>query len=223
MWWTFYLLIWKKKNFFNTTDHLLDLVVSLEFLWDPLKFSELNELFLFSARVHMESGFSFSPPQPTVRTTKTEVCSFIKDDNTATGAVGVLTYEMFHMREQSCSELIAIMFSVPFDYTFYKNWLGVGIFDKARGCDDKLFDHMYNSKDFTSFVRQEASGSGVLYQGKEVDVRACMSNEGKAIIKLELYDKMGRWAVTNTNRIQPSELKDVPSADEDMNECRSHH
>ncbi|KAF6739359.1 Hemolytic toxin Avt-1 [Oryzias melastigma] len=147
---------------------------------------------LVNPKVHMESGFSFSPPQPTVRTTKTEVCSFIKDDNTATGAVGVLTYEMFHMREQSCSELIAIMFSVPFDYTFYKNWLGVGIFDKARGCDDKLFDHMYNSKDFTSFVRQEASGSGVLYQGKEVDVRACMSNEGKAIIKLELYDKMGR-------------------------------
>uniref|UniRef100_A0A8C7ZYK9 Uncharacterized protein n=1 Tax=Oryzias sinensis TaxID=183150 RepID=A0A8C7ZYK9_9TELE len=147
---------------------------------------------LANPKVHMESGFSFSPPQPTVRTAKTEVCSFIKDDNTATGAVGVLTYQMVDMRLRSCSDLMAIMFSVPFDYSFYKNWLGVGVFEKTRACDDKLFDHMYKSNDFTNFVRQEADGSGLLFQGKEVDVRACMSNEGKAMIKLELYDKMGR-------------------------------
>lgn len=142
-------------------------------------------------RVHLESGFTFSPPQPTVRTQKTEVCSFIKDDHTATGAVGVLTYELFDMRNRCCNEVIAIMFSVPFDYNFYKNWLGVGVFEHTRECNEDLFKNMYNEKDFTNFLRHEADGSGVTYKGRMVDVRACMSDEGKAIIKLELYDKMG--------------------------------
>ncbi|AWP18138.1 putative cytolysin Src-1-like [Scophthalmus maximus] len=147
---------------------------------------------LVNPKIHMESGFTFSPPQPTVRTTKTEVCSFTKDDNTASGAVGVLTYELFDMRSRHCNELIAVMFSVPFDYNFYKNWLGVGIFEHTHACDGKLFDQMYNKKDFTNFVRHEADGSGVKYEGRVVDLRACMSDQGKAIIKLELYDKMGR-------------------------------
>ncbi|XP_037547206.1 DELTA-actitoxin-Ate1a [Nematolebias whitei] len=147
---------------------------------------------LINPKVHMESGFPFSPPQPTVRTTKMELCSFTKDDNTATGAAGVLTYELLNMQTRQSSELMAVMFSVPFDYNFYKNWLGVGIFERSRACDKKLFDLMYNDKDFSGFIRQEANGSGVTYKGQALDVRATMSDEGKAIIKLELYDKMGR-------------------------------
>ncbi|XP_015256408.1 PREDICTED: DELTA-stichotoxin-Hcr4a-like [Cyprinodon variegatus] len=147
---------------------------------------------LVNPKIYMESGFPFNPPQPTVRTQKTEVCSFVKDDNTASGAVGVLTYELYNMKTRSCSELMAIMFSVPFDYNFYKNWYAVGIFEHTLACDEKLYKTMYNSKDFSNFVRHEADGSGMLYQGKDLDVRACMSDEGKAIIKLELYDMMGR-------------------------------
>lgn len=140
----------------------------------------------------MESGFVFSPPQPTLRTSKVEVCSFTKDDNTASGAVGVLTYELFDMRSRHCNELMAVMFSVPFDYNFYQNWLAVGIFEHTRACDKELYNLMYNGKDFTNFVRQKADGSGLKYQGRMLDVRACMSDEGRAIIKLELYDRMGR-------------------------------
>ncbi|KAK9530867.1 hypothetical protein VZT92_012342 [Zoarces viviparus] len=147
---------------------------------------------LVNPKVHMESGFVYNPPQPTLRPQLTEVCSFTKDDNTASGAVGVMTYELFNMQKRHCNEVIAVMFSVPFDYTFYKNWLGVGIFEHTRACDGKLFDLMYNKKDFTNFVRHEADGSGVSYGGRSVDVRACMSDEGKAIVKLEVYDKMGR-------------------------------
>ncbi|XP_029312586.1 bryoporin-like [Cottoperca gobio] len=145
---------------------------------------------LVNPRVHMESGFPMSPPQPTVRTTKTELCSFVKDDHTASGAVGVMTYELFNMKDRHCNEIIAVMFSVPFDYNFYKNWLGVGIFEHTRACDETLFKHMYNEKNFTNFVRHEADGSGVTYKGRGVDLMATMSDEGKAIIKLELYDKM---------------------------------
>ena len=141
----------------------------------------------------MDVGFSYSPPQPTVRTNNTEVCSFIKDDNTATGCAGVLTYELFHMHSRTCAKMMAIMFSVPFDYTYYKNYLAIGFFDKTR--DDKdLFKYMYNNKDFPDFMRHEADGSGVKYcSDKEaVEVRGCMCDDHKGIVKIELYDQMGR-------------------------------
>nr|XP_057924342.1 uncharacterized protein LOC131126139 [Doryrhamphus excisus] len=146
---------------------------------------------LTNPKVYMESGFPFSPPQPTVRLHRSEVCSFTKDDNTASGAVGVVTYELFDMNRKHCNELVAIMFSVPFDYAIFKNWLGVGVFEHTRPCDKKLYEHMYNEKDFTNFVRHEADGSGVMYKGRMVDVRACMSDEGRAIVKVEVYDRMG--------------------------------
>ena len=139
----------------------------------------------------MKSGFAFSPPQPTVRSTNTAVCSFTKDDNTATGAVGVLTYELFDVRNKDCKEVMAVMFSVPFDYNLFKNKLALGVFENTRACDEKLYEHMYESKDFTHFARHQPNGSGLKYEGKMVDVRACMSDEGRAIIKLEVYDKMG--------------------------------
>ncbi|XP_077594846.1 DELTA-actitoxin-Aeq1a-like [Stigmatopora nigra] len=144
---------------------------------------------LTNPKVHMESGFPYSPPQPTVRLGRGEVCSFTKDDNTASGAVGLLTYELFHMSKKQCSEMLAVMFSVPFDYTFYKNWVGVGIFPKSRQTDEKLYKEMYNSKDQGDFVRHKADGSGVEYRGRELEVAACMSNEGHAIIKLEIHDR----------------------------------
>ncbi|XP_068455405.1 DELTA-sagatoxin-Srs1a-like [Clinocottus analis] len=158
-----------------------------------IEISNVSSTFcLVNPKVHMESGFVYNPPQPTLRSSLTEVCSFTKDDNTASGAVGVMTYELFNMKDRHCNEVVAVMFSVPYDYSFYKNWLGVGIFERDRACDDKLFDHMYNGKDFTNFERHEADGSGVTYRGRSMDVRACMSDEGTAIIKMELYDKMGR-------------------------------
>ncbi|XP_072312105.1 uncharacterized protein [Eucyclogobius newberryi] len=147
---------------------------------------------LVNPKVYMESGFSYSPPQPTVRSQHTEVFSFTKDDNTASGAVGVFTYELFDMHKRQTHELMAIMFSVPFDYNFYKNWLGVGIFEKSKPCDEKLYKFMYNDKDFSHFTRHEADGSGIVHSSSTVDVRACMSDQGHSIIKLEIYDKMGR-------------------------------
>ncbi|KAL2101276.1 hypothetical protein ACEWY4_003037 [Coilia grayii] len=146
---------------------------------------------LINPKVFMSSGFCFHPPQPTVRTTKTEVCSFTKDDNTATGAVGILTYDMFHMQNRMCTERAAVMFSVPFDKNLYKNWLAIGVFEVGRNCDKTLYEHMYEGKDFTHFTRVEAGGSGLLHRGAYVDLRATMSNTGHSILKLELYDKMG--------------------------------
>ncbi|KAM9745363.1 uncharacterized protein ACNS7B_009755 [Menidia menidia] len=146
---------------------------------------------LINPKVYMTSGFSHHPPQPTVRPTMTEVCSFTKDDNTATGAVGLLTYDLFHLQSRVCSERVAIMFSVPFDRNLYKNRLAVGVVEHSHACDEKLYDKMYDGKDLSSLARSEGAG-GLEYGATYVDLRATMSTVGKAIVKIELYDKMGR-------------------------------
>lgn len=143
-------------------------------------------------RVYMSSGFSYHPPQPTIRTQKTEVCSFTKDDNTATGAVGLLTYDLFHMQSRVCSERMAIMFSVPFDYNRYKNRLAVGVVEQSRACDKHLYEQLYDGNELTSLARSEANGCGLEYKAAHVDLRATMSSNGKGIVKVELFDQMGR-------------------------------
>ncbi|XP_065135056.1 uncharacterized protein [Paramisgurnus dabryanus] len=145
---------------------------------------------LINPKVHMFSGFSCHPPQPTIRSSKSEVCSFTKSENTATGAVGVMTYDLFHMQNRMCTQRMAILFSVPFDYSRYKNVLGVGLFESSRGCDKALYNHMYDGKDFSQFTRVDAAGSGVTHKAQGVELRATMSNVGKAIIKLEIYDML---------------------------------
>ncbi|KAM9843337.1 uncharacterized protein ACBR49_012551 [Aulostomus maculatus] len=147
---------------------------------------------LINPKVYMSSGFSHHPPQPTIRSTFTEVCSFIKDDHTATGAVGLLTYDLFHMQSRVCSDRVAIMFSVPYDHNLYKNRLAVGVFETSLACNEQLYEQMYDGKDLSNFCRSEEHGCGLLHKATYVDLRATMSSIGKAIVKVELYDKMGR-------------------------------
>ncbi|XP_041634338.1 bryoporin-like [Cheilinus undulatus] len=146
---------------------------------------------LINPKVYMSSGFSHHPPQPTIRPGVTDVCTFIKDDHTATGAVGLLTYDLFHMQSRVSSDRMAIMFSVPFDCNIYKNRLAVGVVEQSQACDKHLYDQMYEGKDLKNCTRSEKPGCGLVYRATYVDVRATMSTVGKAIVKVELYDKMG--------------------------------
>ncbi|XP_049601605.1 bryoporin-like [Syngnathus scovelli] len=147
---------------------------------------------LINPKVYMSSGFCQHPPQPTIRSGQTELCSFTKDDHTATGAVGLLTYDLFHMQSRACSLRMAVMFSVPYDHNLYKNRLAVGIFQTSRACDKKLYEQMYDGKDMNGFSRADANGSGLVYGTQQVDVRATMSTVGKAIVKVEFYDQLNR-------------------------------
>lgn len=144
---------------------------------------------LLDPEVYLDSGNCHSPPQPTVRPTKTEVCNFSKTRAKSTGAVGVLTYDLFK-RGSGAKEKLAIMFSVPFDYNIYKNWVAVGIYDKGKECDESLYKEMYYNKEQKGFVREEAKGSILLFEGKDLDIMCTMSPMGRAIMKVEVWDKL---------------------------------
>ncbi|KAG7505286.1 hypothetical protein JOB18_028247 [Solea senegalensis] len=151
-----------------------------------------NNYCLINPRAFLENGETYNPPQPTVRPLKTEVCTFSKSGGKATGSVGVLTYDLLERSRNDYIETVAVMFSVPWDYHLYKNWLAVGIYDKGRACDEKLYKEMYYNKTQDPFVREEAKGSGINYEGKYLDIRATMSPLGNAIMKVEVWDKVFR-------------------------------
>lgn len=136
----------------------------------------------------MSSGYCKHPPQPTIRTSLSQVCSFEKEGLTPTGAVGLLTYDLFHKQSRVRSQRMAIMFSVPYDRNLYKNRLAVGLFEQSVACDESLYNKMYEDEEST-FKRCENSSNGMKYLGF-VDLRATMSTTGKAIVKVEVCDKM---------------------------------
>lgn len=138
----------------------------------------------------MNSGFSKYPPQPTVHNAEPVVCSFIKNNNTATGAVGLLTYDLFHKTTMVCNQRLAIMFSVPYDRNLYSNQLAVGLFNQSRACDNTLYEEMYDGKTQESFKRSDGNGSCLTHRDGHVSLRATMSSIGRAIVKVELLDQM---------------------------------
>ncbi|XP_037610148.1 DELTA-sagatoxin-Srs1a-like [Sebastes umbrosus] len=145
---------------------------------------------LIDPKIYLDSGNVHSPPQPTVRPQKTEVCNFSKTSSKATGAVGVLTYDLFCRGSNNSKEKLAIMFSVPYDYSMYKNWLALAIYDQSKETNEKLYKEMYYDKEPHGFVREEVKGSGLTFEGTNLDVKATMSPMGRAILKVELWDKL---------------------------------
>lgn len=143
-------------------------------------------------RVYLENGETYNPPQPSVRPLMTECCTFTKSSSSATGTIGVLMFDLIGRSNTGAPESLAIMFSVPWDYNLYKNWFGVGIYKTDRSCDKELYKEMYYEKKQKEhgFVREEAVGSGINYIGANHDIKATMTPLAKAIMKVEVWDKL---------------------------------
>lgn len=124
-----------------------------------------------------------------MRPDKTEVCNFTKHGGKFSGAVGVLTYDVVKRGNKEFKEKLSIMFSVPYDYNFYQNWAAVGFFDQDHPTDEKLYEDMYNKKEMAKFIRKEADGSNITFQGGSLDVMCTMSPLGRAIMKVEVWEK----------------------------------
>lgn len=132
----------------------------------------------------MISGYNLSPLAPTVGSSERDISTFTKTYGKARGAVGVFTYELFNPSKKH-TEIMAVMFSVPFDYNLYSNWFAVGIFNKDKSCDDTLYDEMYNCGQ-RKCVR--ANGSSIAYKSHHVTIKASTSNSGCAVVKVEVCD-----------------------------------
>lgn len=112
---------------------------------------------------------------------------FNKTTGAATGAVGVFTYDLYNPNYCDCSHVLAIMYSVPFDHNMYSNWCAVGVFERGIECNYNLYDSMYNSSEY-NFVRGQGDGSSVTFQGEFLVVSASMSDNGEAVLRVNIND-----------------------------------
>lgn len=120
---------------------------------------------------------------------KTEVCNFSKTAAKASGAVGVLTYDVLESGKSEASERVAVMFSVPYDYNLYENWAAVGIYDVSKEVDEEMYKEMYYSREQEHFAREKGDGCCLKFEGKDLVVMCTMSPMGRAIMKVELWRK----------------------------------
>ncbi|KAF7209496.1 uncharacterized protein [Nothobranchius furzeri] len=146
-----------------------------------------NYYTLSNPRVFTESGFCEVPFPPMVGPCSAVKAMFNKTRGAATGSVGVFTYDLFNADLNDYSNVIAAMFSVPYDRLLYSNWLAVGIFEKHRNCDHSLFDLMYNGSG-SNFVRGRADGTSIFYEGDFVILSASMTESVEATLKVEIND-----------------------------------
>ena len=89
--------------------------------------------------MHLISGVCSKPlPFEVHAGTKAEAL-FIKTGLSARGSVGVFTYDLRNTASIPPQKM-AVMFSVPFDYSLYSNWYAVGVFSSTQKCDYELFN-----------------------------------------------------------------------------------
>ncbi|XP_029440710.1 DELTA-thalatoxin-Avl1a-like [Rhinatrema bivittatum] len=131
-----------------------------------------------------ESGYVFTPPAPTIPPGTKDHCIYIKVPKTACGSVGLLVYHV-----SNCS--LVIMFSNPFDYLLYRINYGLYITDPSIEADKPLFKSMYyNLSPTSSFQRAEIKKDSqtLVVTHASLRVSATMSNNKKAIIKIDIED-----------------------------------
>ncbi|XP_022070883.1 uncharacterized protein LOC110965982 [Acanthochromis polyacanthus] len=146
-----------------------------------------NYYTLANPRVFTESGCCEVPLSPFVGPCSNASALFNKVTGAATGAVGVFTYDLFNPSINDYSHIVAVMYSVPFDRNLYSNWFAVGIFERGNDCDYNLYDIMYNGSEM-NFVRGKADGSSICYNGDYVAVGASMSDNGEAVLRVDVND-----------------------------------
>ncbi|XP_029030806.1 DELTA-sagatoxin-Srs1a-like isoform X2 [Betta splendens] len=144
-------------------------------------------LTLANPRVFTESGHCEIPLPPMLGPGSTATALFNKTTGAATGAVGLFTYDLFNAALSDYSHIMAIMYSVPYDRTLYSNWLAIGIFARGNNCNYNLYNLMYSGSE-NNFVRAQADGSSISYEGDFAIITACMSDSGEAVLRVNVKD-----------------------------------
>ncbi|XP_078402898.1 uncharacterized protein LOC144683594 [Cetorhinus maximus] len=130
------------------------------------------------------SGRVQNPPPPTIETGENGVCVFIKTPYTACGTVGVLSYKFSNTQ-------ISLLVSNPYDYSKYSIEYALYVPDRPIPTDNALYIKMYNELTESSCFTKTSLGKGNpslnIRKGNLV-VSATMSNEKKAILKIDIRD-----------------------------------
>ncbi|CAI5677904.1 unnamed protein product [Oreochromis niloticus] len=135
--------------------------------------------------LHLVRGLCQIPLPAKLEPSESGNALFSKTGGTTCGSVGVFTYDLYDSATNRADKKIAVMFSVPFDYSLYSNWYAVGVFDKATNCDYDLFCKMYHSNE-RGFVRGNADGHDLTHTVDDITVKSSMTNSSVATLKVDV-------------------------------------
>ncbi|XP_062898348.1 hydra actinoporin-like toxin 7 [Mobula hypostoma] len=130
------------------------------------------------------SGRVYSPPPPTIDRGQKGVCVFIKTPYTACGTVGVLSYRFGNTQ-------ISLLVSNPYDYNKYSIEYALYVPDIPTPTDNNLYNKMYNELTESASFTKTSLGKGnpsLNITKRGIFVSATMSNEKKAILKIDIRD-----------------------------------
>ncbi|KAK0133520.1 DELTA-sagatoxin-Srs1a [Merluccius polli] len=143
--------------------------------------------------MHIVSGRVDTPLPSVIEVATTGRAVFTKTTGTATGAVGVFTYDLVNSGSETLCK-IAVMFSVPFDFDFYDNLFAVGVFESNVECDYELYDLMYY-KPQRGFLRDLALHDHRKFKHGDIVIEASMTNTAtphlKVTVKQEHTSQVG--------------------------------
>ncbi|KAF1388548.1 hypothetical protein PFLUV_G00091420 [Perca fluviatilis] len=138
--------------------------------------------------IHMVRGQCSNPLPPLIESNSSGSAQFGKTYGSPTGTVGVFTYDIINKSTKTTTGIIAVMFSVPYDYTYFDNLYAVGNFGNSQNCDYDLYRKMYYES-HSRFVRGKATDPSITHTGDYVTIFASMSNAGQSALKVVVKDK----------------------------------
>merc|ERR1712151_232876 len=133
---------------------------------------------------YLGSGLNNLGAQPTIVPGQKEAMCFKKVNDTACGTVGVYVWTVHgHNDGRAYNADVAIMWSVPYDYNWYENWIAIKISQNLVP-NYELYREMYYDSE-VGFKRETALRM-CRFSNLGLDVRATMANVGQSTIKVEI-------------------------------------
>ncbi|XP_067426472.1 DELTA-actitoxin-Aas1a-like [Thunnus thynnus] len=173
------------ETFLNTTKKVEDIMGNTHRQCSIEVENKTSKYTLCNPRWYTYSGFCKTPFPPTLDPSKSGSALFIKTPQTASGSVGVFTYDLLNGSTNQNDGKIAVMFSNPFDFNLYSNSYAVGVFDMAKKCDCGLYKEMYYDAE-RKFVRGKAADGSLTHESKLNTITATMSDSYQPDIKVQV-------------------------------------
>jgi len=125
-----------------------------------------------------------------------------KYSGTATGVAGTVSWKIEN------GDCAVVMFSLPFDFNLYSNWLSVGIMKESEVKGHPLFDKMYSGKE-SNFTRGQfySNPKPIEFKNGSYKIVGEMGTTHEAKIKIQIFDEQKEKALAEAKAKAKAETK----------------
>lgn len=127
--------------------------------------------------IHYESGSGTSYTPFDVIKPKTVGISSFHSEELLKGTVGILSYHISGLKKK-----LLVMWSVPFDYNLYKNYVNAKVVEEEIELSSELFEDLYSN----------AKEDKIDWEDHFFNVKAMIGNDEKTILCVQIYSNFNK-------------------------------